>query len=81
MSVYRFAEVAWPTSKRLPCPDCGKKVRRQTKFWQTLNPFNKNAAGQPKTEQEILAELRAEAAEWEQKPEQCTPCRTKSSQS
>jgi len=74
MTTYRYAEVAWPTSKRLQCPDCGKKLRRQTTFSQTLNPFNRNAEGQPKTRQEILAELRAEAAEWEQTPEQCTPC-------
>jgi hypothetical protein len=74
MTTYRFVEVAWPTSKRLSCSSCGKKIRRQTTFSQTLNPFNRNAEGQPKTRQEILAELRTEAAEWEQTPEQCTPC-------
>ena len=38
--------------------------RRQKKFWQTINPFNLNEAGTPKGRQEILEELKAEAAQW-----------------
>jgi hypothetical protein len=75
MTTYRFDKVEWQASKRLPCPNCGKRVRRQTTLWQTVNPWNKNPDGEPKTQREILAELREQAAEWEQKPEQCTPCR------
>lgn len=71
----RYEPMTWQTSKRLPCPDCGKKIRRQTTFRQTISPFNKDAEGLPKTRREILAELREQAAEWEQKPERCTPCR------
>lgn len=70
----KFESVPLPASKNLPCPGCGKKVRRSRTFSQTINPFNKNAAGQAKTRQEILAELRERAAAWKQEPEQCTPC-------
>lgn len=70
----RYEPVTWQTSKRVACPDCGKKVRRQKTFSQTVSPFNKNAEGQPKTELEITAELREQAAKWENEPERCTPC-------
>lgn len=71
----RFEPVTWQASKSLPCPGgCGKKVRRQRTFSQTLNPWNKNADGQPKTDLEITSELRAQAEEWQQKPEPCTSC-------
>ncbi len=38
--------------------------RRQKKFWQTLNPFNKNSKGLAKTREEILQELQVEAENW-----------------
>mgnify|MGYP000017638098 CR=1 FL=1 len=40
--------------------------RRQKKFWQTLNPFNKNESGSPKTREEILVELQVDANNWKQ---------------
>lgn len=43
----------------------GKKRRRQKRFWQTINPWNTRADGLPKTREDILAELRAEAAAWQ----------------
>lgn len=70
-----FEEVTRRAAKNLPCPDCGKKVRRQTTFMQTINPWNKNAAGEPKTRQEIQDELKADAAAWVQEPVRCTACR------
>lgn len=74
MPTYRFREIKHQASKNLPCPGCGKKVRRQRTFSQTLNPFNKNADGQIKTELEIVRELVAKAAEWETKPETHDAC-------
>jgi hypothetical protein len=59
MPTYRFREIKHQASKNLPCPGCGKKVRRQRTFGQTLNPFNKNADGKVKTELEIVRELNA----------------------
>jgi hypothetical protein len=74
VTTIRFEKVDHQVTKRLPCPDCGKKVRRQTTLWQTISPFNRNAEGQPKTELEIVAELRERAQEWQQQAERCTPC-------
>lgn len=70
----RYQELKLQASKNLPCPRCGKKVRRQTTFMQTLNPFNKNTDGQPKTSREIYGELSEQAAKWKAKPVMCTPC-------
>jgi hypothetical protein len=71
----RYEAVTFPAAKNLRCPgECGKKVRRQKTFQQTISPFNRNAEGQVKTRPEIFAELRAQAEEWQQKPELCTPC-------
>lgn len=70
----RFQEVEHRAQKNLPCPDCGKKVRRSTTFEQTINPWNKNAAGDPKTVTEIREELAADAAAWREKPVQCKAC-------
>lgn len=66
MTIYKFHAVKHTTSKRIPCAGCGKKLVRQQTFSQTVNPFNKNVEGYPKTTQEIYTELRADAAEWKQ---------------
>lgn len=65
MTTYRFQEIKVWGEKNLPCPVCGKKVRRRLTFMQTLNPWNVNKeTGQPKTSAEIYKELHAERAEW-----------------
>lgn len=65
MTVYRFQQVKRTARKRVPCEECGKKLSRQTTFMQTINPFNKNSEGYPKTYKEIWAELGEECREWE----------------
>jgi len=75
MPTYRFREIKHQASKNLPCPGCGKKLRRQRTFMQTLNPFNKKD-GVVKTELVIVRELVAQAEEWEQQPETHDACRT-----
>ena len=42
----------------------GKKRQKTKIFSQTVNPFNKNSAGLPKTRQEIMAEISAERDAW-----------------
>lgn len=78
MTTYRFEEIKRQAKKRVPCETCGKKVTRQRTFSQTVNPFNKNADGDPKTEREISEELTAECHEWEAKQggELCGACYT-----
>lgn len=53
-----FAEVASTDTYLVKCDDCGRTLRRTAKVYQTLNPFNKNAAGEVKTQSEIRAENR-----------------------
>lgn len=53
---------------------CGRLRNRQRTFWQTLNPFNRNADGVPKTMVEIEAELGVEAAAWKREPPVCAGC-------
>lgn len=65
MTTYRFKEVTHPVTKRVDCRVCGKKVTRSTTLSQTVSPFNKDADGQPKTAEQIRAELRAEAETWQ----------------
>jgi hypothetical protein len=72
-----FREVAIRGSKTAECTGCGRKLRRSRKFWQTLNPFNKNAAGEQKSATEIQEELFTERRAWVDEPETCTHCKGK----
>lgn len=59
MTLYKFPEVAITA--------VGKNAngkRRQKKFYQTLNPYNRNNKGKQKTREEIHEELIKEAEEW-----------------
>ena len=57
----------WP-SKSGVCPVCGKKAVRKTEFYQTLNPFNTDINGNPKTPTQIRQELQVKVDEWKAKP-------------
>ena len=74
MPTYRFEEVPRQFTKSVPCTVCGRKVRRQRTFSQTINPFNKNAAGQVKTFGEIYTELAEKGEAWQAEPETHTKC-------
>jgi hypothetical protein len=71
---YTFDVVKWQASKTVKCLSCGKTLKRAKTFDQSINPFNKNAQGEPKSRAEILIELKARAAEWGTKPEYCHNC-------
>lgn len=70
----RFPEVTHQEAKRLPCPSCGVKIRRQRMFTMTLSPFNKNADGTVRDVPDCVAALQVVASEWAERPEMCTPC-------
>lgn len=59
-----YQEVAITPERSGTCSKCGKPCRRKKKFFQTLNPFNKNAKGEIKTANEIRAELTEQFREW-----------------
>lgn len=69
-----FDKVQLRASKRTRCELCAKWMRRATTLWQTISPFNKNAAGEPKTRGEIMIELHAKAAAWRAEPLTCPSC-------
>lgn len=56
------------------CSECGKKRSRTKVFEQTLNPWNKSKDGNPKTPDEIRAELRAEVKTWLGEAFICASC-------
>ena len=60
----RFDEVCYTVQLKIRCFGCSKRLSRQRTFRQTLNPWNVNAAGQPKNRSEIRQELREQAAKW-----------------
>jgi ribosomal protein S26 len=74
MTTYRFEEIGLTGLKTVKCADCGKALRRQRRFTQTLNPFNKNAAGEFKSRSEVYAELRERVLEWKTEAEFCSGC-------
>lgn len=56
------------------CALCHRLTRRTERVWQYLTSLNKNAAGVPKTEAEVLAELQVELASRLAKPVVCRGC-------
>jgi hypothetical protein len=71
---YRYDAVKHTTKKRVSCRSCGKSFYRQRTFYQTINPFNKNAEGYPKSRSEIWTELKAESESW-QPDDICSKCK------
>lgn len=64
MTQVPFSEVFIHAAKSGTCAACGKRAHRKKKFWQTLNPFNKNAAGFPKSSGEVYEELSKASSAW-----------------
>lgn len=63
-----FKEVSVVAEKTGKCEVCGKPCKRREKFFQTINPFNKNKSGLAKTHSEIMSEVKERAAEWKLRP-------------
>jgi hypothetical protein len=63
---HRFSEIKRTTKRRVKCSGgCDRTLTRQRTFSQTLNPFNRNAAGEIKSAGEISSELRERAKAWQ----------------
>ena len=65
---YNFNVVQIMTEKSGNCPVCGKRAVRKKTFWQSVNPWNQNGNGFPKTKDEIYDEIKKEALEWRKEP-------------
>jgi hypothetical protein len=68
MTTYRFEEVSRTAYRKVTCAICGKKFKRQRTFTNTINPFNLNADGAPKTWSDVEANVIYLAEQWQ--PEQ-----------
>ena len=67
----KFDEVAVRAKKTFRCT-CGRRCVRSKKFYQTLNPFNKDSNGITKSHWVIEQELQKQATAWKQVVEPCT---------
>ena len=74
MTRVSFDEVRVTGHRAGTCVVCQKKRLRTMHFWQTINPYNRNADGYPKSREEILAEVRRERDAWEKSPLVCKSC-------
>ena len=74
MPTYIYERVTRPVTKTVPCRGCGKKLKRSTTLGQTISPFNRGEGGTPKTYEQIVAELREEAATWHPYNDICATC-------
>jgi hypothetical protein len=63
MTTVRFEQVTLKGTKRWTDAE-GRKRQETRTFMQTINPFNKNAAGFVKNRREIEQELLTERKEW-----------------
>ena len=71
MPTYNFEEVAVTATKRWKDAETGRPRQQTKKFWKTLNPFNVNADGTPRTRAQIIALLIAERDQWLTQREGC----------
>ena len=72
--VTTYEPIRRTASKSVPCPICGKKVKRQRTFKMTLNPFNKNPDGTVRDRSDIWAALGEQVKEWSAKAEAHPRC-------
>lgn len=68
MTVYKFSGPSIRAERRGKCPVCGKTTKRSRTFERTVNPFNKDENGVPKTYERVYADTRAEAEAWSPEP-------------
>jgi hypothetical protein len=70
-----YDTVKLPVRKQFKCQSCGRKVIRRATLWQTVNPYNRNSSGRPKTREEIRQELMSRDLEaWLGKMTLCYSC-------
>ena len=67
MAMTRFARVEVRAQRKGKCETCGKRWTKTRTFWHSVNPFNTRADGAPKSRAEVLADVQAEADDWQPK--------------
>jgi hypothetical protein len=73
----RYEPVKLTAVKNLACPSCGKRLRRQRTFTQTISSFNSNVKPGMTSADAIIAiraALNEQAKAWKQQAVTCDPC-------
>lgn len=65
---YTFEKVPLTVTRTGKCTVCGKRAQRAATFYQTINPYNKDKDGNPKSYGVIYRELRVKADAWRKTP-------------
>jgi len=73
MTTEIYEVVKFTAKRKLACRVCGKRFSRAHTFENTINPFNKNAAGVMKGYAEVWRDVKALAEAW-QPDDLCTKC-------
>lgn len=74
MTTVNFERVKTIGHKTAKCPGCGKTLRRQKTVERTINPFNRNKEGVPKSRAEIVDDNLRELKAWQEMPAFCKDC-------
>jgi hypothetical protein len=61
---HNFQAVKRFATKEGFCPVCNKRSRKTRTFENTVNPFNRNEIGAPKSYQEVEADVTSLAVNW-----------------
>ncbi len=69
-----FTKVERRAEKSFKCAKCGKRCKRATTIWNTVNGFNKAPTGWPKTYDQVLADVEREVAAWKASTVHCASC-------
>jgi len=72
--IVTFQEIGFKRTKSGKCSVCGKRCQSTKKFFQTVNPFNKNADGTCKDARTIMEEEKEEAQKWLAEPPKHAKC-------
>lgn len=73
--ITNFEEVSLHGYKTVKCAGgCGRRLQRTKKFYQTLNPFNKDKRGRIKGREQIYKELNEENKKWKTEAVFCIHC-------
>jgi len=75
MTIYRFERVRRKKTMSIRCEECGARFSRSHTVEHTINPFNLNDQGVPKTRQEVAEAVGKELDAWAASiPAVCSSC-------
>lgn len=73
----KYTKYKLTPEKRFKCQACGKHVKRQKTFWQTMSRFNRGLSGAVKSPKEIYESLNSQADQWHKDTVLCATCEGK----